>query len=175
MKNLKTNAPALALAMLALGLAAPAHADPCGPFLARLFADVDAQTGYYDASGTRVTVRPFWFTSLALNPAYRASDGISTPAQSNRRQFDLIGPVGGDVQGPFREVFTDRADGVTDPGVLWLRRDGRVQIGSATLSQLQCYQNPVDADSFLLTGMRHIAGYERSIWTFFIVRSDPVI
>lgn len=163
-------------ALLAFGFVAgwgsTARAESCTPFLDQVFEDHHGPYYYYWASGVRVAVRAHSFTSLALHPDYRASDGISTPAQEGLREFPLDLVASGDIEGPFRQVFTDRKDGVTDPGVLRLRADRSVYVAGGLLSMLQCYRNPSDPDnSFMLTGHR-TAGSERSIWTFYLWRTQ---
>lgn len=162
----------LMLSLSVVGLlagAAPASADPCAPFVARMFSNNYSygSPSWYDVLGTRVVARGAdGFSSFTMSPSYRPSMGMSNPASALRSWFSIYADAGRTLaQGRFMDVFPGRSDGNADSTSLRIRRSGAIELiqhawGDTTyaLTNLQCYPGHT-GDAFVITGTQRTPGY----------------
>lgn len=164
----------------------PVFAESCSPYIDEIF-DGDLDTYRAAVRGIRIYNRAdHQYTSITLNPYYLSSHpfypGASNPAINASNPYKAVfgmdyrglGAGGRSVAGDFKEVFSDRVDGVVDTSVLSIHESGIVSISlsswgnvSYNLNELDCYRINESDQQFVLTGKESGHG-STTLWLFSI-------
>jgi hypothetical protein len=176
--------PTLFISMIIMN---SASAESCASYIGEIFdGDLDA----YRAAvrGIRIYNRAdHQYTSITLNPYYLSSNpfypGASNPAIDASNPYKTVFGMdyrglgvgaGRSVDGYFKEVFSDRVDGVVDTSILSIYESGQVAIRlsswgdvSYDLTELDCYRINENNQQFVLTGKENSPG-STTLWLFSI-------
>ena len=181
--------PTLFISMIIMN---SASAENCASYIGEIFdGDLDA----YRAAvrGIRIYNRAdHQYTSITLNPYYLSSNpfypGASNPAIDASNPYKTVFGMdyrglgvgaGRSVDGYFKEVFSDRVDGVVDTSILSIYESGQVAIRLSSwgdvsyyLTELDCYTINENNQQFVLTGKENSPG-STTLWLFSIDSMGP--